>query len=126
MFAIKAAEEAITRSTSQHTKTLAQYFKKQNQTIKSDIEEVAGRLRFNLPLDINQKQMQDWEFLVKQKGWNFDKAFVEMVSSLDSKEHSLLEKMAKESSDTTVKKVAVRLLSSQSISGQGDEIKEAI
>lgn len=110
LYGIRAAEEAITRSTSIKTKMLAEHILTKNVRIKSEFEELSGKKRFELPLDITDSQISNWRSLVTKKGWEFDKAFLNEAAKVDSNCVSTLKKLDREAVDKDVKKTSKSLL----------------
>ena len=79
LFSIKLADEALTRSTYIETKDIAKKIKSSCATIKTNLETIAGKKSFELPLDMSGAQLKTWKSLVANKGLEFDKAFLKIL-----------------------------------------------
>jgi predicted outer membrane protein len=130
LLSIKVADEALTRSTYVETKTLAEEVKTSQAKIKIDIEALAGRKGFELPFDITANQLKSWQVLVKNKGREFDKVFLQLITQLNTKEHSLLDKIATGAKDIEIKKagksVLANIKSKEDLAKQVQQLDEQV
>lgn len=110
LFAIKTANEALTRSTSNKTKELARKNLQQKTVLKNDLEELAGRKLLKIPLDITGEQNVKWKSFVVKKGWEFDKQYLNLDKDSYDSLHALYG-LLKKSQDIELRKVATRSLS---------------
>lgn len=110
LYQINTASEAVTRSTSPKTKSLAENILKEKAVIKSELEELAGRKAFDLPLDISSAQLEKWQEVVREKGWDFDLKFLNTYLEMHERELQLMDKVVKNAKDEDVKKTTSKLL----------------
>lgn len=110
LFIIEAATEALTRSTFTDTKKLASDVIGQSKWFKNELDELAGRKGIMLPLDVSDSQKSNWQHLVKQKGYDFDKEFVELFLRSHNFQKSVLNTVATNSLDLQIREKAKELL----------------
>lgn len=110
LFGIRTAEEAITRGTSVETKTLAEHFVTNYVRIRNDLQELSGKKGFELPLDITDRQVSSWRSLVTKKGWEFDKAFLDLAVKIDSSSLNTLKQLDNEAMDKDIKETGKSLI----------------
>jgi len=111
LLSLRLAEEALTRSTYIETKNLANNVKSSQATIKIDIESFAGRKGIDLPLDITAKQLNGWRELVRNKGVDFDKKFLQILTNSNTSEHQTIEKITTSAKDPDLRKTGKELFS---------------
>ncbi|HEX8331417.1 MAG TPA: DUF4142 domain-containing protein [Segetibacter sp.] len=102
---INLANEAQIRSTSAESTQLARALSGFHSDLNNKIEKIADAHGFTLPMDLTDDQKLVWKQLVKQKGWNFDKKFNELLGQLQGEETTLFEQALKNSSDKSIKLV---------------------
>ena len=110
LLSLKACDEALTRSTYVETKNLAYDIKTSHAKVKIDIEALAGRKDFELPLDITATQLKSWQELVKKKGLEFDRVFLQLITHINNTEHALIDKIVAEAKDVEFKKAGNNVL----------------
>jgi hypothetical protein len=70
------------------------------------MEEIAEEHGFTLFKDLTDEQKLVWKQLVKEKGWNFDKKFNEILQQIKKEEQVLLDEVQKSNSTETIKLLA--------------------
>lgn len=111
LYQINTATEALTRSTSPKTKLLAEGIIKEKEVLKNELESLAGQKAFDLPMDISPQQLEKWQEVVREKGWNYDLKFLSTYGEMWERELQLLQKVVNNAHDKDIKVVAGRLLS---------------
>ena len=111
LLSLRLAEEALTRSTYIETKNLANNVKSSHATIKIDLESFAGRKGIDLPLDITANQLNLWRELVRNKGVDFDKKFLQILTNSNTSEHQTIEKITTSAKDPDLRKTGKELFS---------------
>jgi predicted outer membrane protein len=112
LYAMEISKEGTMRSTSIETKTLAENVLMNNKKIADQLGEIAGKKAIELPLDMNSTQLKKWRELVKEKGWDFDKKFIELAIEHTKNSKTLLADISQRVKDADIKKVAQNILSS--------------
>jgi predicted outer membrane protein len=103
---INLANEAQIRSTSAESSQLARALSGFHSDLNNKIEKIADDHGVTLPMDLTDDQKLVWKQLVKEKGWNFDKKFDEMLEQLKGEETALFQQGLKSSSDKSIKLLA--------------------
>jgi predicted outer membrane protein len=110
VYATKTSNEALTRSTAKETKLVADSMIAVASTIKSELVRFAGRRKITLPLDISASHITNWQALVKTTGWQFDKAFLQTLQNINTKEREYLESVTHNAKDAELRKIGSNLL----------------
>jgi predicted outer membrane protein len=99
---ISLANEAQIRSTSAESNQLGRAVSAFHSQLNSEIEEIADEHGFTLPMDLTNDQKLVWKQLVKEKGWNFDKKFADLLEQIKQEETALFELATKNSTDKNI------------------------
>jgi predicted outer membrane protein len=110
LYAIKVSEEALTRSTYKETKELAKNLIAESEKLKSVFDVLMGRKAVDMPLDISESQLNSWQSIVKIKGWDFDKTYLEKSIGLKAREIAVLTKISTDAKNEEIKNIALDLL----------------
>jgi predicted outer membrane protein len=115
LFAIKLAEEAITRSSLRETKQVAETILREHATVNNNLAAFAGKRGLNQPLDMETGQLRDWQLVIREKGLSFDKKFLETIVDYNSKTDKLLKSISKSAVDAELKDIATSSLKAASL-----------
>jgi len=108
LFKIDLANEASVRSTSLEAIQFASAIKSFYTKFNYEIEDIAVKHDFVLPMDITDDEKLVWKELVKEKGWEFDKKFREIFERYHSEEVVFFEAAAVNTVDKHVALLATK------------------
>ncbi|MDB5191284.1 MAG: outer membrane protein [Segetibacter sp.] len=106
LFAIRLSEEAITRSSLLETRQVAETILKDHATINNELVTFGGKRKIDQPLDITSAHLKMWQVLIREKGVNFDRKFLDMMTDVHEKTVKLFKTISNQASDEELKKIA--------------------
>jgi len=110
IYITKLSEEGSMRSTSAETKNFADNVSTMYKNAMNEIEEAAGKMNIELPLDMRGEQLAKWKEMVKETGWNFDKKFVDLIMDASYKTKTLLSNIQASTKSNDVQIAAKNIL----------------
>lgn len=105
---INLSNEAQIRSTSAESTQLGKSVSDFHSNLNNKIGEIASEHGFSLPMDLTDDQKLIWKELIKEKGWNFDKRFSDLMEHIKAEETALYFEATKNISDKDIRLLALK------------------
>ncbi|MEP7110326.1 MAG: DUF4142 domain-containing protein [Ferruginibacter sp.] len=110
MMEVELGNYAQQNASSQRVKDFAVMMVKDHSKANGELKEIAVSKNITLPMNVGEKARKDMDDLMKKKGKDFDKAYMNMMLDDHKKDVKAFEKAAKDCNDPEIKSFAGRTL----------------